>query len=134
MERVSTRAGVTMLFALLSDFLLAPALLELVMRTNYGRTLAEKWSNQRPGPDRSDLDGQVEAESRAQRWLFERSPCTVPLPIPGRASLAGFRQMHAGAGEEAFNRLPSAPAAPPDLVERGERLELNGSSHAFPLC
>ncbi len=58
----------------------------------------------------------------------------MPLPIPGRASLAGFRQMHAGAGEEAFNRLPSAPAAPPELVERGERLELNGSSHAFPLC
>ncbi|MCH9046735.1 MAG: hypothetical protein IIA40_11580 [SAR324 cluster bacterium] len=53
-----------MLFALLSDFLLAPALLELVIRTNYGRTLAEKWSNQRPGPDRS-VGGQVEAESRA---------------------------------------------------------------------
>ncbi len=54
-----------MLFALLSDFLLAPAMLELVIRTNYGRTLAEKWSNQRLGPDRSDLGGQVEAESRA---------------------------------------------------------------------
>lgn len=36
--------GVTLIFALLSDFLLAPAMLELVIRTKYGRTLAEKWS------------------------------------------------------------------------------------------
>lgn len=54
-----------MLFALLSEFLVAPPLLELVIRTKYGRTLAEKWSTQRPGPDRSDLGGQFEAEIRA---------------------------------------------------------------------
>ncbi|MCZ6557016.1 MAG: MMPL family transporter, partial [SAR324 cluster bacterium] len=36
--------GITLIFALLSDFLLAPAMLELVIRTNYGRGLAEKWS------------------------------------------------------------------------------------------
>ncbi|MCH8887661.1 MAG: RND family transporter [SAR324 cluster bacterium] len=36
--------GTTLIFALLSDFLLAPAMLELVIRTKYGRTLAEKWS------------------------------------------------------------------------------------------
>ena len=54
-----------MLFALLSDFLLAPALLALVIRTTYGAPLAEKWSNQRPGPDHSDLGGQFEAEIRA---------------------------------------------------------------------
>ena len=38
--------GVTLIFALLSDFLLAPAMLELVIRTKYGRSLAEKWSTQ----------------------------------------------------------------------------------------
>ena len=37
--------GTTLIFALLSDFLLAPAMLELVIRTKYGRTLAEKWSS-----------------------------------------------------------------------------------------
>ncbi len=62
---MSTRAGVAVIFALLSDYLLAPALLKLVIRTKYGRTLAEQWSIQRPGPDRSDLGGQVEAESQA---------------------------------------------------------------------
>ena len=57
--------GVTLIFALLSDFLLAPAMLELVIRTNYGRGLAEKWSTQRSGPDRTDLGGPVGAASRA---------------------------------------------------------------------
>ena len=36
--------GITLIFALLSDFLLAPAMLELVIRTKYGHTLAGKWS------------------------------------------------------------------------------------------
>ena len=39
--------GVTLILALLADFLLAPALLVLVTRTSYGRTLTEKWSEKR---------------------------------------------------------------------------------------
>ncbi len=36
--------GLTLIFALAADFLLAPALLILVTRTRYGRTLTERWS------------------------------------------------------------------------------------------
>ena len=36
--------GTTLIFALAADFLLAPALLTLVTRTRYGRSLAERWS------------------------------------------------------------------------------------------
>jgi predicted RND superfamily exporter protein len=36
--------GITLLFALLADFFLSPALLELVTRTDYGRKLAQRWA------------------------------------------------------------------------------------------
>ena len=36
--------GVALIFALLADFLLAPAMIMLVLRTQYGRTLTGKWS------------------------------------------------------------------------------------------
>lgn len=35
--------GVTLIFALIADFLLAPAMMELAIRTKYGRSLAERW-------------------------------------------------------------------------------------------
>ena len=42
--RVGLLTGLTLIFALAADFLLAPALLILVTRTRYGRTLTERWS------------------------------------------------------------------------------------------
>jgi predicted RND superfamily exporter protein len=36
--------GVTLILALMADFLLAPALIVLVTRTSYGRVLTERWS------------------------------------------------------------------------------------------
>ena len=35
--------GLTLIFALAADFLLAPAIMELAIRTKYGRSLAERW-------------------------------------------------------------------------------------------
>ena len=42
--------GLTLIFALLADFLLAPAILMLVTRTSYGRTLTERWSGAQATP------------------------------------------------------------------------------------
>jgi hypothetical protein len=36
--------GVALLLALAADFLLAPAMMILVIRTRYGRSLTRKWS------------------------------------------------------------------------------------------
>ncbi|MCZ6730163.1 MAG: efflux RND transporter permease subunit, partial [SAR324 cluster bacterium] len=40
--------GIALLFALAADFLLAPAMLTLVIRSSYGRTLTERWCNLEP--------------------------------------------------------------------------------------
>ncbi len=42
--------GVALILALLADFLLAPALLVLVTRTSYGRTLTERWCGAQATP------------------------------------------------------------------------------------
>jgi hypothetical protein len=40
--------GATLVFALLADFLLAPAILTLVTRTEFGRQVAARWGASQP--------------------------------------------------------------------------------------